>query len=208
MIGTGGRRIGEAFFGFRQQTLQFLASIDDPALRRCPGSQSTAQRTHAVVGGGFLGRDFFHPPFDPHLALQRRPEEGHRRQRTGRHLLPLGAVVIAEEGETALVQPLEQQDAAVRLALLVHRGQGHGVRFDRQLLGLHRVLEPLVEQAERFGWRSGFAESITGVFAAHIGQGLSHRASPSEQVPKSLFTISRARAEQGENGQGSGVYTQ
>ncbi|MCY1186715.1 hypothetical protein D9M73_276160 [compost metagenome] len=62
----------------------------------------------------------------------------------------------------------------MRAAFLVDGGEGHGVRLDRQLLGLHRILEPLVEKAEGFGRGGGLAESVPGVFAAHFGQGLSH----------------------------------
>ncbi len=62
----------------------------------------------------------------------------------------------------------------MRIAVGVDGGQGHGVGFDRQALGLHRVVEPLAEQAEGIARGVGLAEAIAGVLAAHIGQGLGH----------------------------------
>ncbi len=183
MLGTARRLVGETPLGVREQPFQLGAIGDDPALRRGPGAQATAQRTHLVVGVGFLGSDLLDVAFDAHLALQRRPEEGHGRPRIGRQLLALGAFVVGEEGEAALVEALEQEDTAMRIAVGVDGGQGHGVGFDRQALGLHRVVEPLAEQAEGIARGVGLAEAIAGVLAAHIGQGLGHGASPGGNAP-------------------------
>ena len=60
----------------------------------------------------------------------------------------------------------------MRIAVGVDGGQGHGVGFDRQALGLHRVVEPLAEQAE--GIARGASLAIAGVLAAHIGWVMAH----------------------------------
>ncbi|MCY1405431.1 hypothetical protein D9M71_206700 [compost metagenome] len=62
----------------------------------------------------------------------------------------------------------------MRTAFGIHRGEGHGVGFDRQLLGLHGITEPVLEQAEGLGGSLVLAEPVTGVVAAHVGQGLGH----------------------------------
>lgn len=108
------------------------------------------------------------------MALQGRPEESHGGKRPYGQLLPLGAVVVGEEGEALRIQPLEQQDAAMRAPLFVNGRQGHGVGLDRRLLGFHRLCEPLVEQREGLDRSLGFGQSVTGVVAAHVRQSLGH----------------------------------
>ncbi|MNI75014.1 hypothetical protein D3C73_1311360 [compost metagenome] len=61
-------------------------------------------------------------------------------------MLALGAVVVGEEGEPSVVEPLEQQDTAMGTAITVDRGEGHGIGLHRWLLGLYRIGEPLMEQ--------------------------------------------------------------
>ncbi|MNV98075.1 hypothetical protein D3C71_1932820 [compost metagenome] len=89
-------------------------------------------------------------------------------------MLALGTLVVAEEGEPALVQPLEQQHPAMRTAVGIDGGQGHGIGLDRGLFGFHRIGKPLFEQAEWLDRRLRLAQAITDVVAAHIGQGLGH----------------------------------
>jgi hypothetical protein len=89
-------------------------------------------------------------------------------------VLPFGAVVITEEGEATCIQAFEQQHPTMRASVVVDRRQGHGIRLDRQLLGLYRLGEPLLEQAEWFTRCLRLAQTITGVVAAHIGQGWGH----------------------------------
>ena len=69
--------------------------------------------------------------------------------------------------------------------------QRHGIGFDGRLLGLSCLSEPLTEQTERVVGRVGLAESVTGVIAAHIGQGLDHRVAPSSN--RQAFSVSGRR---------------
>ncbi|MNN44493.1 hypothetical protein D3C81_1587860 [compost metagenome] len=172
------RGLHEALLGFGQQTLEFATPIDHPALRRSPGTQTATQRAHLEVGIGLFRRHFLHHSLDTHLALQGRPEEGHRGTRIAEQLLALGAVVVGEEGEAAGIQCLEQQHATMRLPPGIDRGQGHGIGFHRQLLGLHRLGEPAVEQRERLQRRQLLGQTVPGIIAAHVGKRLGHCRTP------------------------------
>ncbi len=166
--------VGESRFGGLYQALQLLTPGNHAALWRGPGPQAAAQRAYLVIGIRLLCRNLLHTAFDAYLPLQRWPEEGHCSKGVGLQLLALGAVIVGEEGEPLLVEPLQQQYTAMRATFAVHRGQGHGVGFHRYLLGFHRIGEPLLEQGERLPRCLGFGQAITGVVAAHIGQGLGH----------------------------------
>ncbi|MNZ74546.1 hypothetical protein D3C78_929970 [compost metagenome] len=172
------RGIHEARLGLGQQAFQLAAAVDHPALRRSPGAETAAQGAHLEIGIRFRRRHPLHQPLDAHLALQARPEEGHGRARIGQQLLALGAVVVGEEGEAALVQRLEQQHPAMGLPLCIDRGQGHGIGFHRRLLGLHRLGKPAMEQGERLQRGLLFGQAIPGVIAAHVGKRLGHCRTP------------------------------
>ncbi|MNC60647.1 hypothetical protein D3C75_1105420 [compost metagenome] len=66
----------------------------------------------------------------------------------------------------------------MRTAIGVYRCQRHGIGFHRWLFSLHRVVEPLAKQCERLVRGLSFRQAITGVIAAHIGQGLGHCCVP------------------------------
>ncbi|MNP84337.1 hypothetical protein D3C76_1836040 [compost metagenome] len=66
----------------------------------------------------------------------------------------------------------------MRTAVGVHRGQGHGIGFHRWLLGFQGIIEPLTKQPERLLRGLGFSQAVTGIIAAHIGQGLGHYCVP------------------------------
>ncbi|MNZ96215.1 hypothetical protein D3C78_1153990 [compost metagenome] len=178
VLGTVRCGLHETLFGFAQQALELATPVDYPALRRSPGTQATTQRTHLEIGIGLFRRHFLHHPLDTHLTLQARPEEGHRGTRITQQLLALGTVVVGEEGKAAGVQCLEQQHATMRLPLGIDRGQGHRIGFHRQLLGLHRLVEPAMEQRERLQRRQLLGQSVPGIIAAHVGKRSGHCRTP------------------------------
>src|SRR6185436_8659257 len=85
-----------------------------------------------------LPPDLLDRALDPHLPLQRLPEEAQRRPRIARQLAPLAAVVVGVEGEAARVEGLQQDDPRRRVTGFVDRRERHGVRLKQ--LRVERVL--------------------------------------------------------------------
>src|SRR5690606_40214179 len=56
-----------------------------------------SERAAVEVGVRFLGRGFFHAPFDAHLALERLPEEQQGGARVGLQFQALARLVRSEE---------------------------------------------------------------------------------------------------------------
>src|SRR5690554_6823320 len=179
-----GLLVAETLLGGPHQRFQLLAAGNHPALRRRPGTETAAQRTHPVIGVGLGGTDPLHAALDAHLPFQGRPEEAHGRPGVGLQLGTLGAVVVSEEGEALIVQPLEQQHSAVGAAVGIDGGQGHGVGFDRQALGFDGLGEPLAKQRQRLGWRLFLGEAVANVFATHIGKAGGHVRLQAESCPQ------------------------
>src|SRR5690606_33358996 len=96
-------------------------------------------------------------------------------KRVDGQVLAFSAVVVTEERETALIQALEQQHSAMWPSFSIDGRQGHGIRLNRQLFGLHRIGKPLLEQRKRLKRRLRLAQTVTGVSTEHVSQDLSHR---------------------------------
>src|SRR3990167_5083557 len=176
MLGAIGLGIAETLFSGLEQRLQLFAITNDLALRRGPGAQAAAQWSHLIISIRLFRRDLGHAPFNAYLALQGWPEEGHGRKRPRRELLTLGALIVGEEGKALCIQALEQQDAAVRATVLIHRRQRHGIGLHWRLFGFHRITKPLVEQRKRLVRGLGFSQNLPCGFTVPIGQGLGFSA--------------------------------
>src|SRR6185295_304777 len=155
---------GEARFERGDRPLQLFPAADRARLRRGPGAEPRAARTASVVLLRLLARGPPDVALDPHLAVERGPEEGERGVGVLAQLAPLAAVVVGEEGEPPLVASFEQHDPRGWTARLVRRGERHGVRILR--VDFEGLGEPAAKQVERIVSGVGLGEAGGGVVAA------------------------------------------
>ncbi len=145
---TGHVGPGEALLDGGDEALELGPVGDHLALRRRPRADLARARARGEVG---VARGVVEPldaPAHPHLAVQLQPAE-HRRRRAERfELAALGARVVGEEREAALVGAADEHDPGVGSAVGVDRAERHRVRLghaDLERLGVpalplhHRV---------------------------------------------------------------------
>src|SRR3954454_23016515 len=77
-----------------------LVPLDRPALRRDCGGELAVPGPSCEVGVGILRRQLFDLTPDTNLTVQLAPVDDQCRPGTGRQLLALRALVVAEEAET------------------------------------------------------------------------------------------------------------
>lgn len=101
--------------------------------RRQFGCRGRARRNNV----GFLIRNHFYLTAQTHLATQRLPMEAHGRLLLPEDLATLLAFEIGIEDKPLGIIALQQDHADVRQAMLIHRGQRHGIGIvDLALFGI------------------------------------------------------------------------
>ena len=126
---------------------QLLARGEDFALPPGQRRGQRAGRAGVQIGLALRRTGRGDPAPDPDLAALRGPVEAERRLGVGGQLAPLRAGGVRGEVPAPLVRVVQHQRPYVRAPLVVHRGQGHGVRLG--LAGRHGLAEPPVEQRQR-----------------------------------------------------------
>ena len=82
---------------FLHAAIELLSTANDPALRRCPGTQAAAVRTTLEIDVRPLARDPFHVPLDSNLSVQLRPVKDESRLGVRFQLLRFAAFIIGEK---------------------------------------------------------------------------------------------------------------
>ena len=120
--------------------LEMRAVRDDRGLLRRPRAELAAARTRAKVGLGLLAGRLLRRADDLQLPLEQDPEEVRGDAGILGDRVPLRALVVREEREAALVEPLQEDDARGGRAGRTDRRHRH--RGGLGVLRGDRLVEP------------------------------------------------------------------
>lgn len=98
-------------------------------LVRDPGTDLGLARAGGEISQGFGGGDFFCGTMDDDLSFKSDPGEKHGYQRVGGDVGGFAAFVVGKEGESGLIECLEENGSLAGHALGRNGCQCHGVGF-------------------------------------------------------------------------------
>ena len=190
----------EAFPDAVERRHQRRARGNGLALRRGPRAQLALAIARREVRVGFADGRLRQSPLHAHLPIQHRPVEHQRAVRVLRQLAPLTTVVVGDQPDGTVLDPLVKDGANRRPPIARGGGQGEGVRHQPAALGGQRL--PFHEHGQRI--RSGRLIGLCPRLHGEVAADDSMPVTACREVEARFLAVAGARAQRRS---GCGPYT-